>query len=506
MTWQDKLKNHFQDKVIEKQLMSNLSRRTIPRFVSEYLLAKYAGRGQTEAIRIANKIMQDYYPEMKHSQRVLFELSNEGSKRILGFFAARFDTKLNIPLVSTRLFGKEEMRILPRILDTYPVLLEGGAWGVGDLVYDSGVTVEGRKLPILITNFAPFQVERIDIEDYKEQRKNFSVDEWISVLISTIGLNPDAYNTEEKLLILARFIPIVEPNTNLLELGPRGTGKTFGLRNISPYSFIISGGKTTSAQLFLNLRTMEVGLLAKKDVVVFDEIAATKFEKRDDVLGKLKDFMASGSFSRGSEEIPSDCGIVMLGNTDHAVPEDEDMDEEIEDALSDDIISSDSTEPVDETTGKVGARYLFQALPESLWDTAFFDRLHGFIPGWRIPKIKTTSFSKDVGFVADYFAEILHRLRRDDYTHIVRGKINIYAKNEIEVTARDEEAIVRLICGFIKLLYPHGEFTDDDLTPLADIACSLRTRIAQQQHHMEALTGGSVYEFPLKAIQYKLRE
>ena len=504
MTWQDKLKDHFQDKVIEKQLMSNLSRRTIPRFVSEYLLAKYAGRGQTEAIRIANKIMQDYYPEMRHSQRVLFELSNEGSKRILGFFAARFDTKLNIPLVSTRLFGKEEMRILPKILDAYPVLLEGGAWGIGDMVYDSGVTAEGRKLPILITNFAPFQVERIDVEDYKEQRKNFSKDEWISALVSTIGLNPDAYNTEEKLLILARFIPIVEPNTNLLELGPRGTGKTFGLRNISPYSFIISGGKTTSAQLFLNLRTMEVGLLAKKDVVVFDEIAATKFEKRDDVLGKLKDFMASGSFSRGSEEIPSDCGIVMLGNTDHAVPEDEDMDEEIEDALANDIVSSESTEPIDETAGKVGARYLFQALPEPLWDTAFFDRLHGFIPGWRIPKIKTTSFSKDVGFVADYFAEILHRLRRDDYTHLVRSHINVSTKDGGEVTSRDDEAVVRVICGFIKLLYPHGDVPDGDLASFSQIACSLRTRVAQQQYHMETLAGGSAHEFPLKTLYCEL--
>ncbi|MFQ5728786.1 MAG: BREX system Lon protease-like protein BrxL [Waddliaceae bacterium] len=505
MSWQDKLKEHFPDKVIEKHLMSNLARRTIPRFVSEYLLAKYAQRGQDEAIRVANQIMRDYYPEMRHSQRVLFELSTSGTKRILGFFTARFDTKLNIPLISTRLFGKEEMRILPKILDTYPILLEGGAWGVADLVYDSGVTVEGRKLPILITNFAPFQVDRIDLEDYKEQRKHFSTDEWVSVLISTIGLNPSAYDMDEKLLILTRFIPLVEPNTNLLELGPRGTGKTFGLRNISPYSFIISGGKTTSAQLFLNLRTMEVGLLAKKDVVVFDEIAATKFEKRDDVLGKLKDFMASGSFSRGSEEIPSECAIVMLGNTDHAVPEDEKIDEEMEEALADDTLPSEWSEPVDDASGKVGTRYLFQALPDPLWDTAFFDRLHGFIPGWRIPKIKTMSFSKDVGFVADYFAEILHRLRRDDYTHLVRSKVNVYTKDGEGITSRDEEAVLRVICGLVKLLYPHGGFTDDELAILSQIACSLRTRVAQQQHHIEMLTSGSAREFPLKTLRYELR-
>ena len=372
-------------------------------------------------------------------------------------------------------------------------------------IYDSGVTVEGRKLPILITNFAPFQVERIDVEDYKEQRRHFSTDEWVSVLISTIGLNPNAYDMDEKLLILTRFIPLVEPNTTLLELGPRGTGKTFGLRNISPYSFIISGGKTTSAQLFLNLRTMEVGLLAKKDVVVFDEIAATKFEKRDDVLGKLKDFMASGSFSRGGEEIPSECAIVMLGNTDHAVPDDENMDEEMEETLADDTLPSEWSEPVDEASGKVGTRYLFQALPDPLWDTAFFDRLHGFIPGWRIPKIKTISFSKDVGFVADYFAEILHRLRCDDYTHLVRSKVNVYTKDEVEVTSRDEEAVVRVICGLIKLLYPHGDFTDNELASLAQIACSLRTRVAQQQHHIEILTSGSAREFPLKTLQCELR-
>lgn len=504
MPWQDKLKEHFPDKVIEKHLVSDLARRAIPRFVSEYLLAKYVERGQDEAIRVANQIMRDYYPEMRHSERVLFELSNEGSKRILGFFTAKFDTKLNIPLVSTRLFGKEEMRILPKILDRYPILLEGGAWGLADLVYDSGVTVEGRKLPILITNFAPFQVERIDVQDYKEQRNCFSTDEWISALISTLGLNPKIYSKNEKLLILTRFIPIVEPNTHLLELGPRGTGKTFGLRNISPYSFIISGGKTTSAQLFLNLRTMEVGLLAKKDVVVFDEIAATKFEKRDDVLGKLKDFMASGSFSRGGEEIPSECGTMLLGNTDHAVVEDEDMDEEMKEALANDTLPSEENKPVDEDAGKVGNQYLFQALPEPLWDTAFFDRLHGFIPGWRIPKIKTVSFSKYVGFVADYFAEILHRLRHDDYTHLVKSKINVYTRDEGEITSRDEEAVFRVVCGLIKLLHPHGDFTDNELASLAQIACSLRTRIAQQQHYIETLTSGSAREFPLKTLQYEL--
>lgn len=504
MSWQDKLKEHFPDKVIEKHMMSSLARRSIPRFVSEYLLAKYIDRGEDEALRVANQIMRDYYPEMRHSERVLFELSNEGSKRILGFFTAKFNTKLNIPLVSTRLFGKEEMRILPRILDEYPILLEGGAWGIAELVYDSDVTVKGKKLSILITNFAPFQVERIDVEDYKEQRNCFSTDEWISALISTIGLNPNVYAIDEKMLILTRFIPLVEPNTSLLELGPRGTGKTFGLRNISPYSFVISGGKTTSAQLFLNLRTMEVGLLAKKDVVVFDEIAATKFEKRDDVLGKLKDFMASGSFSRGSEEIPSECSIMMLGNTDHAVPGDENIGEEMREALADDTLPSEQSKPVDEAAGKVGNQYLFQALPEPLWDTAFFDRLHGFIPGWRIPKIKTISFSKHVGFVSDYFAEILHRLRHDDYTHLVKSKVNIYTKDKGEITSRDEEAVLRVVCGLIKLLYPHGNFTDEELSPLLQIACSLRTRIAQQQHYIETLTSGSAREFSLKTLQYGL--
>jgi len=501
MRWQDKLIERFQDKIIPKRMMSNLVRRALPRFVTEYLLARYVDRGEEEAVRLVNRIIAEYYPESREAERVLYELSREGQKRLISYYTARFDTRLNIPLVTIRLWAKEDARILPKLLNDYPALLEGGVWGIADIVYDPSATVEGRKLPLLIVEFRPFQIARIDVEDFKEGREEFTTEEWLSVLMSTIGFNPHRFTREQTLYILTRFIPLVESNSNLMELGPRGTGKTFGLRNISPYSFVISGGKTTSAQLFINLRSMEVGLLARKDVVVFDEIAAAKFEKRDDVLGKLKDYMASGVFTRGREEIPSECGIMLLGNIDHGTEEDE------KDELRDDdlIPGEGNIEEIDEETERIGGRHLFQALPESLWDTAFFDRLHGFIPGWRIPKIRQDFFSNSVGFVADYFAEVLHRLRRDDYTHEIKRRVEVYGEGG-DVSIRDEEAIAHITSGLIKLLYPHGKFTDEELTELLNLACELRTRVTREQHYIERTLGGKTQEFPLRKICWRWRK
>jgi ATP-dependent Lon protease len=294
----------------------------------------------------------------------------------------------------------------------------------------------------------------------------------------------------------------VEPNVNLIELGPRGTGKTYGIRNISPYSFVISGGKTTAAQLFLDLRSRSVGVIARKDVVVFDEIAYARFdEARDDVLGILKDYMASGLFSRGGIEMPSECSLLMVGNTDHGTQEAEEG-EEVEELLSDDAVPGMSTPPVDEEKGTVGERYLFQSLPVALHDTALFDRLHGFLPGWRVPKLETHSFSGGPGFISDYFSEILHRLRRDDHTAELRARLRISAEGG-PLNARDEEALLRLLNGYVKLLYPDGRISDGELLELGDLACELRTRIVEQQHFMEMVQGGRTVEFPRKRLEMR---
>ncbi|HEY64523.1 MAG TPA: hypothetical protein G4O02_08110 [Caldilineae bacterium] len=503
MTWEEKLRQRFPDKIVNKALTRKIIRRQLPRFVTEYLLARYAERGETEALRIVNDIIQKHFPEPRHAERVVFELAQQGSMRLLGFFYGYFDDKIHAPLIRTPLLGRREMRISTRLPKEYPILLEGGAWGIAEIHYEPNAEVDGRKIPFFIADFAPFQVARIDVDDYKQARALFTSDEWIAVLMSTIGLNPAAYSRQESLYVLTRFLPLAEPNLNLIELGPRGTGKTYGIRNISPYSFVISGGKATAAQLFLDLRSRSVGVIARKDVVVFDEIAYAKFDDtRDDVLGILKDYMASGVFSRGGIEMPSECGILMVGNTDHGTKEAEEG-EEIEELLADDAVPGVDTPSVDEEKGTVGERYLFQSLPVALHDTALFDRLHGFIPGWRVPKLGTHSFSNGPGFISDYFSEILHRLRRDDHTAELRTRLRFSAEGGA-LSTRDEEALLRLLNGYVKLLYPDGRITDAELQELADLACELRTRIVEQQHFMELVQGGRTVEFPRKQLQARI--
>lgn len=497
-TWETKLVERFPDKIVNKGLTRKIIQRQLPRFVTEYLLARYADRGETEALRITNDLILKHHPEARHAERVVFDLAQEGMIRLLGFFYGHFDDKINAPLLQTPLLGKREMRVSGRLPKDYPVLLEGGAWGIADIHYDATAEVEGRKIPFFVANFAPFQVARIDVDDYRQARALFTSDEWIAVLMSTIGLDPQIYTRTESLYILSRFLPLVEPNVNLIELGPRGTGKTYGIRNISPYSFVISGGKTTAAQLFLDLRSRSVGVIARKDVVVFDEIAYARFdETRDDVLGILKDYMASGLFSRGGTEVPSECSLLMVGNTDHGTREAEEGDEA--EAFLDDARPGVNTPPVNDDTGMVGERYLFQSLPTALHDTALFDRIHGFIPGWQVPKLETRSFSSGPGFISDYFSEILHRLRRDDHTANLRVRLPFRAHGGA-FTSRDEEALLRMLNGFVKLVYPDGQVSDGELLELGELVCELRTRVVEQQHFIELVQGGRTIEFPRKRL------
>ena len=499
MGWQEKLALRFSDKVVNKGLARKIIRRQLPRFVSEYLLARYADRGEAEALRLANDVIVKHFPEARHAERVVYELAQEGRMRLLGFYFGRFDDKINAPLVQTTLLGKREMRVSANLPREYPVLLEGGAWGIAEVHYEPNAEVAGRKIPFFVSDFAPFQVARIDVEDYITGRSEFSTDEWIAVLMSTIGLNPSAYSRRESLYVLSRFVPLVEPNVNLIELGPRGTGKTYGIRNISPYGFVLSGGKATAAQLFLDLRSRTVGVIARRDVVVFDEIAYAKFdETRDDVLGILKDYMASGVFSRGGVEMPSECSILMVGNTDHGTKEAEES-EEAEELLADDAVAGGGGPQVDESRGTVGERYLFQSLPTALHDTALFDRVHGFIPGWRVPKLTSDSFSSGPGFISDYFSEILHRLRRTDQTAELRRQLRFGAEGG-PLTNRDEEALLRVLDGMMKLLYPDGRVTREELGELAELACELRTRVAEQQHFIELVAGGRTVEFARKCL------
>jgi len=272
------------------------------------------------------------------------------------------------------------------------------------------------------------------------------------VLINTIGLEPRVYSPRQKLILLTRLIPIVEGNTNMAEFGPRQTGKTYLYRNLSNYVRIISGGNITPAALFYNLRTRTPGELAVKDAVVFDEISKVKFSNPDEMMGKLKDYMESGHYERGTKKVVSDSSLVFMGNV--AVE-----------------MASEGYIPIEDLT---------YVLPDAMRDSAFIDRIHGLIPGWELPKISQSKYhlSKEYGIASDYYAEALHAMRKETLTPLVSKHLELSDNFKI----RDEKSVKRLLSGLIKLLFPDGAFNTQELRTITEIAVEYRQRVRDWLH------------------------
>jgi ATP-dependent Lon protease len=302
-----------------------------------------------------------------------------------------------------------------------------------------------------------------------EARPYFSFEEWIDVLINTIGLEPRVYSPRQKLILLTRLIPIVEGNTNMAEFGPRQTGKTYLYRNLSNYVRIISGGNITPAALFYNLRTRTPGELAVKDAVVFDEISKVRFSNPDEMMGKIKDYMESGHYERGIKKVVSDSSLVFMGNV--AV----------------------------ETTaeGYIPIEDLTYVLPESMRDSAFIDRIHGLIPGWELPKISQSKYhlSKEYGIASDYYAEALHTMRKETLAPLVSRHIELSDNFKI----RDEKSVKRVVSGLIKLLFPDGSLNPTELRIIIDIAVEYRQRVRDWLHKI------APGEFPKEKLSVEVK-
>lgn len=320
-----------------------------------------------------------------------------------------------------------------------------------------------------LDTFTPFHVANIDTYEFIEKRKHFTTEEWVDVLINTIGLNPEVYDERQKLILISRFVPLTENNINLLELGPRATGKTYFYRNISFYTRIVSGGLVTPAQLFFNIARRTIGEIGVKDCIVFDEIAKIKFGNTDEMMGKLKDYMESAHFERGPKKATSLCSIVFMGNLDIKPTE----------------------------SGYVPVEDINYSLPDFMrGDTAFLDRINAVIPGWEIIKIKKTDIhlSKNYGFSVDFFSEILHELRKKDFISFLRDKVELE-----NVTIRDEKSIFRFVSGLAKILFPDKRIDNVALKTIMDVSIEHRQKIADLLHRM------APGEFEKKKIEYKIR-
>jgi ATP-dependent Lon protease len=468
-----KLRYYFPDYVVNKGLSSREDIRRVPKFVSEHLLTQISE--ESDPIVFSEKLMKvielvnTLYPEPKDRDRILDKIIiKKLSCKIIDEIKVEVDEKHEIRKAIIPSLNLTNVMISDKVVEENEQLLSTGVWGIASLKYSEPIMNEKEKpitLPVFIEEFKPFHVANININEFIEKREHFTLDEWIDVLINTIGLNPEVYTQKQKLILISRFIPLVENNVNLMEFGPRATGKTYFYRNISFYTRIISGGQVTPAQLFYNIARRTIGEIGMKDCIVFDEVSKVTFPRPEEMMGKLKDYMVDGHFERGPKKATSLCSLVFMGNI--------------------------------EVSGYVPIEDVNYVLPDCMRnDTAFIDRIHGIIPGWEIPKIKKSEIhlSKNYGFSVDYFSEIMHELRKFDFTPLIRSMVELN-----KVTIRDEIGIYRTASGLAKILFPNKEFNKNELALIMDFAIELRQKVVDLLHKM------APGEFEKKKIEWNYR-
>lgn len=452
----EKLAEVFPGRVVRKDLVRTIKGGfNVPVYVLEYLLGKYCSSTDPQIIaqglEMTRQTLSRNFVRADESEKIKSITREEGTHQIIDKVKVRLletEDKYWAELVN---MGLQFVHVSERDVKKYDKLLAGGVWAIIHLRYDPEFQHRGITRPFIIDKLKPIQQATTDLENYIEGRRQFTRDEWIDVLLRSIGLEPTHpdFTHRKKLLTLSRLIPMVESNFNLIELGPRATGKSFIYREISPYAILVSGGQTTVAQLFINLATGQIGLVGLWDVVAFDEVAGIRF-KDQGAIQILKDYMESGSFSRGKEEYPASASIVLNGNIDGDV----------------------------DTIAKTG--HLLAPLPDHLQDLAFIDRIHFYLPGWEIDKLKPDYLSPHYGFIVDYFSEILRQLRKGSYT----DAIDPYFRLGSHLNQRDVRAVRKTISGLLKLLHPEGDFSKDEIQEYLTFALEMRRRVKEQLRKM----------------------
>lgn len=452
----DELANrYFPGRVVRKDLVRQVKvGASVPVYVLEFLLGKYCASDDLAAIeaglRVVNQTLADNFIRPDESEKAKAELKKKGKHRLIDKVDVRFvesDKKFWATLHS---FGSKFVNVPEEIVYKYDRLLGGGAWCQLDLVYND-LEDTAQKTPFYISALKPIQVAAFDQGAYIDARGEFTRDDWLDLVMRTIGLEGSAYDLRGKLLALTRLIPMTERNYNLIELGPWGTGKSFVFRESNPNTILISGGKVSVPQLFVNMSSGRVGLLGMWDVVAFDEVAGLQMSDST-VVNMLKDFMESGSFARGKDEIPAEASVVFIGNT---------------------------SKPHEEL---VRTAHLFADLPPGMIDPAFLDRLHYYLPGWEAPKLEKGLFTNHFGFVSDYFAEALRQMRKRTFVTALDKDFSLGS----HLAARDEKAVRKTVSGLLKILHPHGEWSHGDLREYVEFALEGRRRVKEQLKKLAA--------------------
>jgi len=462
-----KINDLFAGRVVRKDLTNRIKgNASVPTYVLEYLLGQYCATDdpQTieEGVEMVKEIIARHFVHRDESQVVKSTIREQGSHRIIDKVSVKLNDKLDRYEASFANLGLKKVPILTTFIKTHPKLLSEGVWSIITMGY---TPAEGKdSSPWIIENLKPIQISSVDIEEFKALRKHFSKEEWIDLLMQTLGLNPDEFTNRSKLLQLARLIPFVENNYNLIELGPKGTGKSHVFSEFSPHGILISGGEVSKAKLFVNNSTGEIGLVGYWDVVTLDEFAGKSKKSDLGLVDIMKNYMANKSFSRGAHIMQAEASMVMIGNTDHSVPH------------------------------MLKHTDLFDALPRDYYDTAFLDRVHAYLPGWETQKLRNEMFSTDFGFIVDYLAEILKTLRKDDYTKSYLPFFDL----STTITTRDKTSVEKTFSGLVKIIYPHGEYDLEQAKELLDFAIECRKRVKDQLRKMDETFNDEIVSFEYK--------
>lgn len=457
-----KLRQYFDGKIVRKNLTKKIKEgANVPVYVLEFLLGQYCSSDDEsiieQGVQNVKRILADNFVRPDESQKVLSKLRKKGSYTVIDMITARLDMKRNIYIASFSNLGIDNVLLEDEYPEKYDRLLCGGIWCIVQLDYEYVEEEKKNGMPVQIRKLTPIQMPHVEIDELKEGRKRFTEDEWLDIMMRSIGMEPDTLSEREKWLLLLRMVPLVENNFNLCELGPRSTGKSHLYKEISPNSILVSGGQTTVANLFYNMGRKTIGLVGMWDVVAFDEVAGIHFKDKDGIQ-IMKDYMASGSFARGKEEKAASASMVFVGNINQSV----------------DVLLKTSS--------------LFDPFPPEMGtDTAFLDRIHCYIPGWEIPKFRPEHFTNDYGFITDYLAEFLRELRKEQYG----DALDEYFRLGRNLNQRDTIAVRKMVGGLVKLMYPDGEYTKDQLEEILKISLEMRRRVKEQ---LKKLGGMEFYD------------
>ena len=470
MELKDKIIQHFEGKVVRKDLTKLVKgNAVVPTYVLEYLLGQHCASSDDEIIQQGvekvKDIIKKHFVHRDEAESVKHDILSKGSHRIIDKVSAKLNDKKGVYEAEFSNLGLKRVLISNDVIATHKKLLTSGVWCIINMAYLNGD--DSANSPWIIESIKPIQISHIDLDEFKQLRKEFSKDEWIDLLLQSIGLNPEQFTFRSKLLQLTRMVSFCENNYNLIELGPKGTGKSHIYSELSPHGMLISGGEVTQAKLFVNNSNGQIGLVGYWDNVAFDEFAGISKRVDKNLVDTMKNYMANKSFSRGSTPYGATASLSFVGNTMHS--------------LSYMMKHAD----------------LFEALPKAYYDTAFLDRIHCYLPGWEVQKLRNELFTDSYGFIVDYLAEVLKDLRKDDYSHLCSKYFDLSES----ITTRDRTGVLKTFSGLCKIIYPHGECSQEEAREILDFALEGRRRVKNQLVLMDDTFNEVDFSYTLKDEQ-----